>query len=132
MQAGWLQRKDFSRELILRIGGVYHAMMRMESMCEALFAKMARTRLCQYANVMMMDIARGGVRHGSVRLKWRMSWRSLCAGQTAKEVGKRGGWGWGGTGGLGLGSNGGGKPQKNNMFAISEVLLKAKIAELGT
>ena len=106
--------------------------MRMESMCEARFAKMVRTRLCQYANVMMMDIARGGVRHGSVRLKWRMSWRSLCAGQTAKEVGKRGGWGWGGTGGLGLGSNGGGKPQKNNMFAISEVLLKAKIAELGT
>ena len=36
-----------------------HAMMRMESMCEARFAKMARTRLCQYANVMMMDIARG-------------------------------------------------------------------------
>ena len=41
---------------------------------------------------------------------------------------KRVGLGWD-TGGLG--SNGGGKPQKNNMFAISEVLLKAKIARDG-
>ena len=127
MQAGWLQRKDFSRELILRIGGVYHAMMRMESMCEALFAKMARTRLCQYANVMMMDIARGASVMAVSDLNGGCHGGPFVPDRQPKRWGREEGGA-----GVGQGSNGGGKPQKNNMFAISEVLLKAKIAELGT